>query len=208
MYESLWGNQDDAVMDCYRWCITCMRVCMHIFRHIACVYTHKHTYMQGVACSGPPTMIHTHTHMQGLSKPWSWPHKIQLAECEVMRIFAVLWQLIIFAPTINDVRHILNKFATMRASLVRTTPAMGAENSRVSGTASGDFSSEMVVVTAREEDASMFDDMLMGMIERIGEHNAKGGACSVCVCVRAFCALRDSVLVNMIECIVERNAKV
>ncbi len=146
------------------------------------MYTYIHTY------------IHTHTHTltytqictQGLSKPWSWPPSIQLAECEVMRIFAVLWQIIIFAPTIHDVRDVLNKFDTMRASLVRTIPAMADRNSRVPGASGSDFDREKVIVTAREQDAGMFDGMLMSMIERIGEHNAKGGVYVwrlVCMCV-------------------------
>ncbi len=60
---------------------------------------------------------------QGLSKPWVWPQSIAKQECQVMVVFALLWQALLFAPfsprgNTKDVRHVLEVFSSVRRHLV------------------------------------------------------------------------------------------
>lgn len=82
---------------------------------------------------------------QGLSKPWVWPAEIPNPHCRVMRMFAILWQTVLLAPTVEATREVLDRFAKVRAAssllkeegaLVRTMmdmiEAIGAHPNRAS----------------------------------------------------------------------------
>ncbi len=95
---------------------------------------------------------------QGLSKPWTWPHSIAKQECQVMVVFALLWQALLFAPcsqtNTKDVGYVLSVFSSVRHKLVSHDIGTGVSAVDPAGV---------------QQVAGRMHGLLMEMVERIGE---------------------------------------
>lgn len=82
---------------------------------------------------------------QGIRKPWDWTHSPK-PSCSTVTAWAVLWQAILIAPTIQDVADVLEWFDSDRKRILETDGGMAAL------------------------------PFLMRLLERFNDHVPKGGA--------------------------------